>query len=433
MTNNKRIIGWGLLLLFILMPFSTEAAPKKELEFTEVKLNNGITLKYKVLKDEPLVSMYTVFPIGMNKEKTKGIAHLMEHLVFRGGYGYGFGDIAAVTSRKGGYFNGFTSFDVTAYNYVSPKEKFEEAFKVFNGSIWNTDLSETLIALERKIVVHELDMDYEGHLPYYPVYRYFYPEISYTKETVDAISAQDLREFHQTYYQPGNATYILAGDFDPQIVIAQLEQVTNGFGESETPKEDLVEFNLPVGEIVEKRNIYPYHYQLLMGYEMEGISEADRMVIKLLAYNYGLNYRIDYYKNQYKFYYTITRTLGNKDFFGIYYLERDQEYSEENLMAEKERMINFFRQFKKGDFKEQVTNFIELIELEQVSSVKSAVDAVEYELQRLLDGSITVDDLPVLKNLSVKDLERVMQQYFSKPPQTWILVNNQEEEGKSIE
>ena len=170
-----------------------------------------------------------------------------------------------------------------------------------------------------------------------------------------------------------------------------------------------------------------------MGYEMEGISEADRMVIKLLAYNYGLNYRINYYKNQYKFYYTITRTLGKKEFFGIYYLERDQEFSLENLMAEKKRMNNFFRQFIKGDFKEQLTNFIELIELEQISSAKSAVDAVEYEVQRLFDDSITVDDLPILKKLSVKDLERVMDRYFSKPPQTWILVTNQEAEGKSVE
>lgn len=433
MVEKGKFIWLGLLLLLVIAPFPTLAAAKEELEFTKVNLKNGISLKYKVIKDEPLVSMYAIFPIGMNKEKTKGIAHLMEHLVFRGGSDYGFEDIAAVTSRAGGYFNGFTSFDITAYNYVAPKKNFEEAFKVFNGSIWNTNLSETMIELERKIVVHELDMDYTERLPYYPIFRYFYPEIGYTKETVAAISSQDLHEFHQTYYQPENATYILAGDFDPQMVIAQLEQIANGFGKKETPKEDLVEFSLPDGEVIENNNIYPYHYQLLMGYEIEGISEADRMILKLLAYNYGLNYRIDYYKNQYKFYYTITRTLGEKEFFGIYYLERDQEFSNENLAAEKERMLNFFRQFKKGNFQEQLTNFIELIELEYTSSAKSAVDAVEYEVQRIQKDSITVDDLPVLKKLSIKDLERVMDRYFNKPPKTWIIVNNKEAEVKSVE
>lgn len=430
MTEKRRILSLGLLLILILMPFTTQAAPKEELEFTQVALKNGITLKYKIIKNEPLISMYAVFPIGMNQEKTKGIAHIMEHLVFRGGTGYNFNDIAAITTRKGGYFNGFTSSETTVYNYVVSKENFETAFKVFNGSIWKTDLSETMVALERKIVVHELDMDYTQRIAYYPVFQYFYPEVNYTKETVAGITAHDLQEFHQNYYQPENVTYILAGDFDPEAVIKQLELVSNGFGKKAVPKKTLVEFSLPDRDITENRNIYPYHYQLLMGYEMEGLSEADRMILKLLAYSYGFNHRIDYQNNEYKFYNVFTRTLGNKDFFIVYYLERDHKFNEQDLAEEKAQMLSFFRQFKKGDFKQQLANFIELIELEQVSSANSAVKAVEYEVQRFDPDSVTVDDLPVLKNLSLKDLERVMERYFSKPPKTWILVNNTEAEGK---
>ncbi len=428
---EKRRLLLGLLMILILTPFTTQAASGETRDFTEVALKNGITLKYKILKDEPLVSMYTVFPIGMNQEKTEGIAHLMEHLVFRGGAGYDFGDIAAITTRKGGYFNGFTSFNATAYNYVVPKENFATAFKVFNGSLWETNLSETMVELERKIVVHELDMGYSDRLPFEPVFRYFYPEISYTKQGVEAISPQDLREFHQNYYQPGNATYILAGDFDPAAVIAELEQVVNGFGSRDILQENLREFSLPEGDIIETRNIYPYHYQLLGGYELEGLSEADRMVLKLLAYSYGFNHRIDYYNNEYKFYHVLSRTLGNKEFFGIYYLERDRQFSEEDLIKEKERMLSFFRQFKKADFKEVLNNFIGLIELEQLSSANSPVEAVEYEVQRLINpDNVTVDDLPVLKKLSVKDLERVIAQYFNISPKTWVLVNNSETEGR---
>lgn len=430
MVRNYRILILGLLLLTLVTPFSTQAASKGEFGFTQITLKNGVTLKYKIIKNEPLVSMYAVFPIGMNKEKTKGIAHLMEHLVFRGGSEYDFGDIADITSRKGGYFNGFTSFNTTAYNYVAPKECFETAFKVFNNSIWETNLSDKMVALERKIVVHELDMDYAERLPYYPIFEYFYPEVNYTKETVDSILPRDLQEFHQNYYQPNNVTYILAGEFDPQIVIDQLEQVVNGYGNRIVPNEGLVEFSLPNRDIVEERNIYPYHYQLLMAYEMEGITPEDRMVLKLLAYSYGLNHRIDYNSNEYKFYYTFSRTLGSKDFFGIYYLERNREFNEEGLQKEKEQMLNFFRQFKKNDFKEQLSNFIELVELEQVTSAKSAVDAVEYELQRLDSDSITVDDLPILKQLSIKDLNRVMERYFNKPPKTWILVRDRQNGGE---
>ncbi len=431
MVKKRSILIWGLLITLLLAPVTTQAAVNKELEFTQVTLKNGVTLKYKIIKDEPVVSMYAVFPIGMNREKTKGIAHLMEHLVFRGGKGYDFNKIAAVTTRQGGYFNGFTSFDATVYNYVVPKEHFKDAFEVFNGSIWQTDLSETTVELERKIVVHELDMDYAERMPYYPVFQYFFPEIYYTKETIAAISVDDLREFHLDHYQPENATYIVAGDFDPKMVIERLEQVANGFGKRPVLKDDLNEFSLPFGEIVETRNIYPYHYQLLMGYEMEGLTESERMVLKLLSYYYGSNYRIDYYNNRYKFYNVISRTLGNKEFFGIYYLERDQEFSEANLNEEKARMQSFIRQFRKSDFKKLLKNFIELIELEQESSSDSAVKSGEYELQRLISpDNITVDDLPALKKLSPKDLERVIERYFTKPPQTWILVKNAPQEVK---
>jgi predicted Zn-dependent peptidase len=123
--------------------------------------------------------------------------------------------------------------------------------------------------------------------------------------------------------------------------------------------------------------------------------------------------------------------LGNKDFFGIYYLERNRQFCENELIKEKERMLRFFREFKRADFKEIVNNFIELIKLEYVSSSNSPVEAVEYEVHRLVDpDNITVDDLPILKKLSIKDLERVMAQYFNKPPKAWICVNNSETEER---
>ncbi len=431
MAEKRRILGLGLLLFLILTPFTTWAASKETGGFTEVVLKNGITLKYKIFKDEPLASMYAVVPIGMNQEKAKGIAHLMEHLVFRGGAGYDFSDILDITAREGGFFSGFTTFYTTVYNYVVPKENFMNAFKIFNSSLWETNLSAEMVALEQKIVLHELDMGYTDRLTFYPVVEYFNPDTAYTRETVEAITVKDLQEFHQDFYQPENVTYVMAGDFDPEMVIAQLEQVANGFGKREVPKESLMEFSLPSGDLVEERFIYPYHNQLLMGYELEGLSEADRMVINLLVYANGFISRMDYRKNQYKFYYTLSRTLGNKEFFGIYYLERNQGFNSEDLIKEKERMVGFFRQFKKVDFKALLTNYIELIELEQMSASGSPVAAVEYEVQRLSGPDyITVDDLPVLKKLTPKDLDRVMSRYFSGPPKTWILINNTEAGGE---
>jgi predicted Zn-dependent peptidase len=421
---RKQNIFWVIMaLIMVFAPFSVEAKPSES--FKKVVLQNGLTLMYKVMKNEPMISMYAVFPIGFNLEKEKGIAHLIEHLVFRGGSGYTFKDIVEATSRQGGEFNGFTSFYNTIFNYVVPKTKFENAFQIFNGSIWQTDLSESNVALERKIVVHELDMDYAMRIPYYPIFHYFYAEEFYSKETVDAMTVQGIKDFYLNYYQPSNATYIIAGDFDPKEVIDKLGQIRNGYGEKEVPKSVLNEFSIPHQNVVEERNLYPYQYQVLLAYEFSGLTPADRMVLKMLSYLYGRDYKIDYQKNESKVYNVVSRSVGSKDYFGIYYLERKHPYSEESFTEVKANILKYIRQFKRVDLKAVRKEFVRSVEMERATSNQSAVDAVEYEVQRLTDpDNITVDSLDVLKKIDNKDLERVIEKCLSEPPTTWILVKN---------
>ncbi|HYH01807.1 MAG TPA: pitrilysin family protein [Bacillota bacterium] len=424
MTRTR--ILWGLLLMLIVSTGAARvmAAPKENFEKTVLK--NGVTVMYKVMKDQPMVSMYAVFPIGTRQEKAKGIAHLLEHLVFRGGSEYTYQDIAGETIRQGGQFNGFTSFYSTSYNYVVPKENFETAFKVFNASIWKTNLTAANVDMEKKIIVYELDMDYSMQYAYYPVIRYFYPEMYHSKESMAGISVADLQAFHRSYYQPDNATYIIAGDFNPKTVFASLEQIKKT---GESPKKTASALSgglaFPRGEVVEERNLYPFQFQALMGYELDGLTAKERMVLKLLSYIYGSNWKIDYRQNRYKIYNAVTRSVGNKDYFGIFYLERVRPYSEARYRQEKENMQKFFHEFKKIDFKREFTNFSKLIDREMIQSQVSPETAVEYEVQRLTDpDNITVDALEIVKSLKEKDLMDLIDKYFSKPPTAWILVKH---------
>lgn len=418
-------ILWVLLLLVVSTGFvQVQAAPEEN--FRKTVLKNGITVLYKVMEGQPMVSMYAVFPIGTRQEKAKGIAHLLEHLVFRGGSEYTYQDIAGVTIRQGGQFNGFTSFYSTSYNYVVPKENFETAFKVFNASIWKTNLNASDVEMEKKIIVYELDMDYSMQYSYYPVIRYFYPEMYHSQESLAGISVADLQAFHRTYYQPDNATYIIAGDFNPKSVFTALEQVKKtGESPGKTKPAALGDLNFPRGEVVEERNLYPFQFQVLMGYELEGLNPKERMVLKLLSYIYGFNWKIDYRQNRYKIYNVVTRSVGNKDYFGIFYLERIRPFNEDRYRQEKANMQKFFHEFKKLDFKKEVTNFTKLINREMIQSQVSPDTAVEYEVQRLTDpDNITIDSLDIVKSLKEKDLLDLIDKYFSKPPTAWILVKH---------
>jgi predicted Zn-dependent peptidase len=414
-----------LIMILVMFFTSYAAAAKPEETFKKVILSNGLTLMYRVMKDDPMVSIYSVFPIGMNAERQKGIAHLIEHLVFRGGSGFVFKDILEATNRQGGEFNGFTSFYSTVFNFVVPKDKFDNAFQIFNGSIWQTDLSETNVNLERKIVVHELDMDYAMRIPYYPIFHYFYAEDFYSKETVDSMTVQNIKDFYQTYYQPTNATYVIAGNIDPKAIIAKLEQVQNGFGKKAVPKGNLNEYNLPHQDIVEERNLYPYQYQVLMAYQFIGLSPEERMVLKMLAYLYSREYKIDYQKNESQVYNVVERTLGKEDYFGIYYLESRHPYTDEEYLEIKNNMTKFIREFKKLNLEAVRKEFIRAVEKERANSNQSAVDAVEYEVNRLTDpDNITVDSLEVLQKTNNRVLQQVIDKYLSGQPTSWILVKN---------
>lgn len=425
----KRISRFILILSLFFIPINVAA--KTEESFQKTILKNGLTLMYRVMKDEPTVSITAVIPIGMNYAEQKSIAHLTEHMVFRGSKDYTFSDILNVTNRQGGTFSGFTTFYVTTYNYVVPRDNFENAFNVFNSMLWSAAMTEDDFAMEQKIVLHEADMNYTSRLPGYSLLEYFYPEYSDTRESVHGISIRDLRDFYQSYYQPVNATYIIAGDFQPEAVITALEGVENVWGPSSKSISDATvkEFQLPQGEIVEDKNLYPYHYQVLLGYQFNDLSPSERIVLWILGYLYGSTHRIDYHRNEYQEYYVVNRSIGDGNYFGMYYLERNHPYTEESYRRIKMNLLNLIRQFKKVDLKQARNNLVELVELEREQCYLSSVGAVEYELQRLIDpDNLTVDSLEVLKKLTQRDLERVIDKCFTEPPVLSVLIKHKASE-----
>jgi len=286
--------------------------------------------------------------------------------------------------------------------------------------------------LEQKIVVHEAEMNFASRLTMYPVLHYFYPENNDTVTTVNAITHQDLKDYYQSFYQPSNITYIIAGDFQPDTVIAALKQAKNIYGPSDIKISDVTikGFDLPHQAVVEKRNIYPYQFQILLAYKFKGLSPEERLVLRVLSYLYGETNRIDYEHNELRDYYVAMRSVGNEDFFGLYYLEKDRPYNEQICNQEKANLLKFIRQFKKADFKKQLKMVTFQVNLERAQSNDSTENAVDYELQRLTDPEdITVDTLKILNKLNNKDLTRVIDKCFSEPPSLSVLVKSPDQGG----
>lgn len=212
----------------------------------EYKLDNGFTILLKPNKNVPLISWQVWYRVGSRNESIglTGIAHYLEHIMFKGTEQFKKGEIAQSIQLKGGVFNAFTSDDYTAYFENFSPENLELAIKIESDRMFNSRLDADEVDLERSVIVSELEgrknnpmnILYEAlKANAYQAHSYKNPVIGW-REDLDNIDAKAMRNFYETYYRPDNAVAILAGNFDSGLA---LELIKEYFGKIK-PKNELL-------------------------------------------------------------------------------------------------------------------------------------------------------------------------------------------------
>ncbi|MEW6516348.1 MAG: pitrilysin family protein [candidate division FCPU426 bacterium] len=205
------------------------ALGKNEVTMTETvqdyQLANGLRVVAKPLHHAPVVSVYIWYRVGSRQEPAgqSGLAHFLEHMLFKGTKQYGKGEIARLIGRTGGEQNAFTSQDYTAYFETVPAEYLELALKIESDRMVNALLNPKEFEQERTVILSELD-GYQNHpdvrlrdlvnAQTWLNHPYRRPVIGWRNE-VAALTCKQLKQFYQAYYQPANATLVVVGDFDP--------------------------------------------------------------------------------------------------------------------------------------------------------------------------------------------------------------------------
>src|SRR5262245_47317822 len=95
-------------------------------------LANGLTVLVKPLSTLPKVSTQLWYGVGSKDESTgeKGIAHFIEHMIFKGTNRLSECDITMITQKLSGYANAFTSYDYTGYLFDFPSQHWQEALTI---------------------------------------------------------------------------------------------------------------------------------------------------------------------------------------------------------------------------------------------------------------------------------------------------------------
>lgn len=199
-------------------------------------LPNGLTIIINPVHNVPRAALEMWYNVGSKDEKTgeKGLAHLIEHMIFKGTKKMSESDINAITDNVSAYANAFTSHDVTAYVFELPSENWPQIIDVFADCMTNAKFDEQMLNSEFKAVIQELKMykDQPGNTlvekllsTIFSDHPYHYPIIGF-KQDLWSVQRDTLFNFYKKHYVPNNATLIVVGDVDADKVI---EYATKAF------------------------------------------------------------------------------------------------------------------------------------------------------------------------------------------------------------
>jgi zinc protease len=203
------------------------------IEFT---LKNG--LQVLVIPDHraPVVTQMIWYKVGAADEPpgSSGIAHFLEHLMFKGTDLIATGQFSKIIAKNGGEDNAFTNHDVTAYFQRVAKDRLRRVMEMEADRMANLRLSEDDVATERKVILEErrtrVDNDPGSILQeqmmaaLYTNHPYGIPIIGWDHE-IRALDREDAFSFYRRFYAPDNAILVIAGDVEPDEVRRLAEEL----------------------------------------------------------------------------------------------------------------------------------------------------------------------------------------------------------------
>ncbi len=211
----------------------------------EYTLSNGLKVLIKEDHSAPVFTQAVFYKVGSRNDPKgqTGISHYLEHMQFNGTNTRPKGSISGEIEKRGGTFNAATSTDFTMYYMTLPSEAANLSFslELEADRMRNSILNKTEADRERQVVLAELMGGENNPMTLlhrdilqttYPNHPYGAPIIGW-QEDVKAISAENLREHYDTYYQPNNAVLIVVGDIDTATVLAQAENTLGKIAKSE--------------------------------------------------------------------------------------------------------------------------------------------------------------------------------------------------------
>lgn len=204
----------------------------------DVTLPNGLRLLVEPSHASRVVAVQIWVRVGSADEgpDEAGLAHLHEHMLFKGTASRGVGELASEIEAAGGEINAWTSFDQTVYHVTIASRELDVALDVLADAVRNSTFDPEELEREIEVVIEELHRGRDqparvaGEMLFSGLYRrhpYGRPVIG-TLDSVRSMTRDKVLRFYDRWYRPGNMTVVVAGDVEPARVEARIRELFDG-------------------------------------------------------------------------------------------------------------------------------------------------------------------------------------------------------------
>ena len=238
MLQSRALSLSALLLSLALVGSASAQAPTSgpaRFPVTEATLDNGLRVLIQEDPRNPIVAVQIFYRVGSRNELpgATGLAHFLEHMMFKGTPTHGRGEISRLIELNGGRDNAFTTKDMTGYHVSIAADRLDLVLGLEADRMRNLLLAPAEIDSERKVVMEErrtrIDDDPEGVVYEamssiaFLAHPYRWPIIGWMSD-IARINPGELRAFYDTYYRPNNAILVIAGDVKAPAALAQVRR-----------------------------------------------------------------------------------------------------------------------------------------------------------------------------------------------------------------
>ncbi len=234
--KRRNPCGWILLAAVVGWAVATASADAAVFNPETFTLANGMQVVVVPNKRVPVVTHMVWYKVGGADEEPgkSGIAHFLEHLMFKGTPSHPDGEFSKLVARNGGRENAFTSHDYTAYHQTVAKDRLALVMELEADRMTNLIINQENVDTERQVVLEERRMrtdnepssilSEQASAAAYLNHPYGRPVIGWEHE-IRALTLEQILAFHKRWYAPNNAILVVAGD----ITAAELKPMAEKY------------------------------------------------------------------------------------------------------------------------------------------------------------------------------------------------------------